>query len=134
MISIPITAFYASILGIFLVFLSILVIVQRRSAKVSLGDGGDRHMLQMTRAHANFTEYVPLILVLLMIAEINQVNPLFLHVIGWVLVISRFLHAYGLRHHFGPSWQRGAGILLTFACLLVLSGVNLWPLFFKSQS
>ena len=37
--SLPITGFYTSILGIILVYLSILVIRERRSGRVSLGDG-----------------------------------------------------------------------------------------------
>ena len=63
MLHIPITAFYGGLLGITFMYLSILVIQGRRSGKISLGDGGDNHFLGVIRAHANFAEYVPLILV-----------------------------------------------------------------------
>ena len=71
MLHTPITAFYGGLLGITFMYLSILVIKGRRSAKISLGDGGNSHFLGIIRAHANFAEYVPLILILMLIAEIN---------------------------------------------------------------
>ena len=71
MLHTPITAFYGGLLGITFMYLSILVIKGRRSAKISLGDGGNSHFLGIIRAHANFAEYVPLILILMLIAEIE---------------------------------------------------------------
>ena len=65
MLHTPITAFYGGLLGITFMYLSILVIQGRRSGKISLGDGGDNHFLGVIRAHANFAEYVPLILSLI---------------------------------------------------------------------
>ncbi len=129
MVAIPITAFYASLLAVFMLFLSIQVIIQRRESKVSLGAGEDRHMLQMMRAHANFIEYVPFCLVLMLVAELNQASSLLLHIVGWTLLIARFLHAYGVRHHYGASWQRFVGALFTFLCILALIGINLWPMY-----
>ncbi|MEP4891909.1 MAG: MAPEG family protein [Aliiglaciecola sp.] len=127
--STPITAFYAGLLGISFFYLSALVIQQRRSLKVSLGDGGDSHFLGVIRAHANFAEYVPLILVLLLVAELNQGNHLILHAIGSLLLLGRLIHAYGLRHHSGVSWQRLWGMLMTFAALIGASVLNILTLY-----
>ncbi|TRY32676.1 glutathione S-transferase [Aliiglaciecola sp. M165] len=115
----PITAFYAGLLGITFVYLSILVINQRRSKKVSLGDGGDAHFLGFIRAHGNFAEYVPLALVMMLIAELNDSHHILLHLAGVLMLAGRLLHAYGLRHHVGASWQRIWGMLMTFASLLI---------------
>ena len=49
---VEITGFYASLLAICYLYLSILVIKSRREAKVSLGDGGNTSVQQMVRAHA----------------------------------------------------------------------------------
>jgi uncharacterized membrane protein YecN with MAPEG domain len=125
MLHTPITAFYGGLLGITFMYLSILVIQGRRSGKISLGDGGDNHFLGVIRAHANFAEYVPLILVLMLVAEINQAHVAVLHSAGVALLIGRLVHAYGLKHHSGASWQRISGMLLTFIALIGLSIQNI---------
>ncbi|MBJ2138733.1 MAPEG family protein [Paraglaciecola chathamensis] len=125
MLHTPITAFYGGLLGITFMYLSILVIQGRRSGKISLGDGGDNHFLGVIRAHANFAEYVPLILVLMLVAEINQAHVAVLHSAGVALLIGRLVHAYGLKHHSGASWQRVSGMLLTFIALIGLSIQNI---------
>ena len=121
----PITAFYAGLLAITFVYLSILVIKRRRSSKTSLGDGGDHHFLGVIRAHGNFAEYVPLTLILLLVAELNHAHYLVLHLIGGGLLIGRIVHAYGLRHHSGASWQRVSGMLFTFGAILTAAIQNL---------
>ena len=56
----PITAFYASLLGICYLYLSFLVIGVRRKNQISLGDGGNEDLKRLSRAHGNFSEYVPI--------------------------------------------------------------------------
>ena len=129
MLHTPITAFYGGLLGITFMYLSILVIQGRRSGKISLGDGGDNHFLGVIRAHANFAEYVPLILVLMLVAEINQAHVAVLHSAGVALLIGRLVHAYGLKHHSGASWQRVSCMLLTFIALIGLSIQNIVSLY-----
>ncbi len=121
----PITAFYGGLLAIVFLYLSILVIKNRRAKKVSLGDGNDPHFSAYIRAQANFNEYVPLCLILLLNAELNHANAWILHSMGIGLLIGRLLHAYGLTNHPGASWQRIWGVLLTFATLLSGAVINL---------
>lgn len=125
----PISAFYAGLLGILFFYFSVIVIRGRFSKKISLGDGGDHHFQQVIRAHGNFSEYTPLILILLFIAEINGSDTVLLHLAGTALLVGRFIHAFGLRRHSGPSWQRISGMLLTFASLLCLSVLNILVLY-----
>lgn len=125
----PITAFYAGLLGILFLYFSILVVRGRLTKKISLGDGGDHHFQQVIRAHGNFSEYTPIVLILLFIAEVNLSNPTFLHLAGIALLSGRFIHAFGLRRHSGSSWQRVSGMLLTFASLLTLSVMNILILY-----
>ncbi|WP_158967483.1 MAPEG family protein [Paraglaciecola sp. L3A3] len=125
----PITAFYAGLLGILFLYLSILVIRGRRATKISLGDGGDKHFQQLIRAHGNFSEYTPVILILLFVAEINGSNGVLLHCSGAALLFGRFIHAFGLRRHTGVSWQRVAGMLATFSALLCLAVLNILILY-----
>lgn len=121
----PISAFYGGLLGITFIYLSILVMRGRRASKTSLGDGGDHHFQGVIRAHGNFAEYVPLTLVLMLVAELNHAHYLLLHLVGGCLLIGRIVHAYGLRHHSGASWQRMYGMLLTFTALAVVATQNL---------
>lgn len=125
----PISAFYAGLLGILFFYFSVIVVRGRFAKKISLGDGGDHHFLQNIRAHANFSEYTPLILILLFIAEVNGTEAVLLHLAGSALLAGRFIHAFGLRRHSGPSWQRVAGMLLTFVALLALSVMNILILY-----
>jgi uncharacterized membrane protein YecN with MAPEG domain len=125
----PITAFYAGLLGILFFYFSALVVKGRFSKKITLGDGGDHHFQQVIRAHGNFSEYTPIVLILLFIAEVNLSNPILLHLAGTALLFGRFIHAFGLRRHSGSSWQRVSGMLLTFASLLGLSILNILVLY-----
>ncbi|WP_026375194.1 MAPEG family protein [Aestuariibacter salexigens] len=122
---VPVTAFYAALLCLCYLYLSMLVIAYRRQHKVSLGYGEDKHLEQVIRCHGNFAEYVPITLFLLLVAELNKGAPVFLHLAGASLLFGRVLHAYGLRHHHGASWQRVWGTLLTFFAMLGLSALVL---------
>lgn len=125
----PVVAFYAALLGILYLYLSIIVIKQRRSKLVGIGHGEDKHLHQMIRVHSNFAEYVPVALVLLFIVEVNGGNIWLLHICGALLLTGRLLHAYGLRHYVGKSWQRVQGMLMTFGSILALAIASLLTLY-----
>ncbi|XOV79053.1 MAG: MAPEG family protein [Aestuariibacter sp.] len=127
--TVPITTFYAALLGVLLLYLSLLVVARRREFGIGIGDGGEKHLQQDMRVHGNFIEYVPFTLVLLLLAELNHMPTWFLHTAGVVLLLSRLMHAYGLRHHHGYSWQRFYGTLLTFVTLAALIVANLLPFY-----
>ncbi|MDP5028980.1 MAG: MAPEG family protein [Paraglaciecola sp.] len=125
----PVTAFYGGLLALFFFYLTILVINGRFSKKIALGDDGDKHFLQLIRSHGNFAEYTPLILILLLVAELNATQPLWLHIMGSSLLLGRILHSFGLRRHAGTSWQRISGMLLTFVALISGAVLNLLLLY-----
>lgn len=114
-----VTPLYAGLLVLWLVVLSIAVIRRRGSTKTSLGDGGNPGMLRAIRGQANFAEYVPLALLLMLILEMGHFSIYVLHILGIVLVVARLLHGYAFsftdHFHFG----RVAGASLTFLVLVV---------------
>lgn len=120
-----VTPLYAGLLTVLYVLLSLRV-VQFRQKGIPLGDGGDPKMLRVIRGHANFGEYVPLALLLMLILELSRFSVYVLHGLGLVLLLSRILHGYALsftsRFRFGRVW--GAG--LTFFVLLVEALLCLW--------
>ncbi len=113
-----ITAFYAGLLALWFLVLSVRV-VQRRRHGITLGDGGDPGMLRLMRGHANFAEYVPLILLLMALLEFGRTSIYVLHALGIALLVGRLLHGYALsftaHFKFGRFW----GAALTFLTLLI---------------
>ncbi|MDX2158608.1 MAG: MAPEG family protein [Hyphomicrobiaceae bacterium] len=114
----PITAVYASLLAVLFVVLSLRVILVRRGARVSLGDGGDDELLRRMRVHGNFAEYVPLALVLMGLAESLKLEPLILHGLGLTLLAARICHAVGLSPSPSIMPLRVAGMALTFTVIV----------------
>ncbi|MBL6752252.1 MAG: MAPEG family protein [Nevskia sp.] len=112
-----VTPIYAGLLALWFLVLSIRVIQYRGSAKINLGDGGDAEMLRRIRAHANFAEYVPLILLMIGFLELRHTSIYILHAMGATLLVARLLHGYALA--FTEQWFAGrfVGTLLTFILL-----------------
>jgi uncharacterized membrane protein YecN with MAPEG domain len=124
--SLTITGLYAGLLGFVFLYLSVQVIKVRKKHSISLGDGNNEALQKAMRAHANFSEYTPICLVLLLIAELNSQAGIFLHVCGILLVYGRIAHAYGLVKVTGVSRGRISGMLATFAALIALTLWNLY--------
>jgi uncharacterized membrane protein YecN with MAPEG domain len=121
-----ITAVYGSLLGLLFLVLCWQVVDRRRRARVGLGTGGDAALERAVRVHGNFAEYVPLFLVLLLVAELNGAAAWVLHGLGGVFLLSRIGHAYGLGRSSGTSRGRFLGTLFTWIALLVAALLNLW--------
>ena len=127
--SLTITAIYASLAGLLLLVLSFRVVRSRRKLSVGLGDGGQESLLRAQRAQANFTEYVPIALILLAVAESQVLTGWLLHTAGAVLLLARLLHAWGLNQSSGRSFGRYWGTLLTWVVILALSLANIFASF-----
>lgn len=115
------TILYAGIFGLMFLYLSAEVSKLRVRYEVGLGDGGHLDLLKAIRIHGNFSEYVPIILILLFLSELMGGRSWLMHTLGGILLIGRVLHMIGLRITEGPSLYRFFGILMTWAVLLILS-------------
>lgn len=117
-----VTSLYAGLLALMLCALSLHVIRGRHAHKVGLADGGEQGMLRRIRAQGNFCEYVPMILLLMVLAELQGTTPVLLHLLGALAVVGRGLHAYALLHA-EPNGKgfglRVAGMGLTFSSLIL---------------
>ena len=122
----PVTSITASILAIWFIILSARVIRYRGTAKVTLGDGGNEPLTRRIRAQANFSEYVPVALILLFIAEAQGYQTWALSVIAGLLVFGRLIHGYAFS--FMEKWVFGrvGGMLATFGAIVLLVVVNVW--------
>lgn len=118
-----ITSLYVGLLGILLFVLSVHTIRQRRALQVALGDQGHPLLKRAVRAHANFAEYVPLILLMLLVLELLNTSPWILHGLGLTLLMGRCCHAWGITRAEENYRWRITGMSMTFLCLLVSAGL-----------
>ncbi len=121
-----VTPLYAGILSVLFLLLSFRVVQMRGGKGPSLGDGGDPRVLRRIRGHANFAEYVPLILLMLALLELAHFPSLLLHVLGATLVLARLLHGYAFAYRDDFKFGRWWGTALTFVLLLVCGVLCIW--------
>jgi uncharacterized membrane protein YecN with MAPEG domain len=120
-----VTPFYAGLLALWFFVLSARV-MQRRQDGIWLGDGGDPRMLRVIRGHANFAEYVPLILLLMAMLELGHTSIYVLHALGLALLVARLLHGDALAFTDFFKFGRFVGAGLTMVVLLVAAILCLW--------
>lgn len=93
---IEITPLYALPLALMLFLLWLKVVRKRSATDISIGFGNDDELHEKIRRHGNFTEFVPLVLIVMLLAELRVANDIALHVTGVLLVVSRAFHPYGI--------------------------------------
>ncbi len=125
----PITALWTGLLGLLMLVLAMRVVRTRVTENVIFGDGGSALMLQRIRVHANFIEYVPMGIVLLLVLELNGASAMVLHSLGASLFVARLLHAFGLSTSTGTTPGRFIGTVLTWLVLLAGCALVLWLYF-----
>ncbi|AYO82424.1 MULTISPECIES: MAPEG family protein [Methylobacterium] len=116
------TAVYAALLALVYLGLSGWVMGSRVSGNVLFGDGGDESMLKRVRSHANFSEYVPLALILVGLLEAGGGSHGLVQGLLIALLVGRILHPIGMFAAPNSPRQfacRGGGILLTLAVLAI---------------
>jgi uncharacterized membrane protein YecN with MAPEG domain len=114
MIIISITA---ALLAFLFIVLSFRVIKLRRSRRVAIGAGGDAALERAMRVHANFAEYVPFALVLLILCALRGLPDVLLAALCAVLFLGRAVHAYGVSQVKEDFRLRVAGMMATFGVI-----------------
>src|SRR3954470_13674138 len=116
-----ITALYLALLALLYLVLGLQVSRLRRGNRVLFGDGDNRELRSAIRAHGNFAEYVPIIVLLVALLEMSGLPAMRVHLLMGGLLVARLLHPIGMAARPG-TWQftvgRVAGILLTIAVLV----------------
>jgi len=115
---VAITLFYAGLNGLIALGLAFQVVRQRRKTRILFGTGDNPALERAIRAQANFVEYVPLILLLMLLLELGGAGSLRLHFIGAALTVGRLLHGWGLSRSSGQSFGRVVGITLTWIVMI----------------
>jgi uncharacterized membrane protein YecN with MAPEG domain len=112
-----VTPFYAALLALVFLRLSMVTIKLRRQLKIAIGAGGNPTMHRAMRVHGNFAEYVPLSLVLVFLFELQGAHFFFIHLFGACLLLGRLAHAHGVSREKEDYRYRVFGMLMTFAVL-----------------
>jgi uncharacterized membrane protein YecN with MAPEG domain len=96
LMAVPVTALYGALNALVNLALGLNVSRLRNKYNTYRGDGGHADLAAASRAHGNNAEHVPLILILLLTAELCGATSIALHLFGGALLVSRLIHAVGL--------------------------------------
>ncbi|HTR15752.1 MAG TPA: MAPEG family protein [Acetobacteraceae bacterium] len=122
-----ITSFYAAILSLIFAALSVWVSIGRFHFNALHGDGGIETLNRRIRAHGNFAEYVPLILLLIALLEAGGTHPWVVRTLLLILVVARLMHPIGMVAPIGSLRQYAFRATSTTAtwCVLIVSATLL---------
>ncbi|MEM7183167.1 MAG: MAPEG family protein [Spirochaetota bacterium] len=114
-----VTPIYSIVLAIIFILLSVRTLLLRGKLKIAVGDGGNLQMLRAMRAHANFIEYVPLVLILMILLELSKAPSPWIHTTGACIVIGRISHLFGISQLKENYLFRRLGMGMTFTSLSI---------------
>lgn len=119
---VPVTLVMAAAAAFINIWLSIRTSQVRLQDKVLHGDDGNPRLIRRMRAHANFVEYTPFVLLLILTIELSSASTSWLLLAGLAYLLARVAHAVGMDFDKSNPWRAG-GIVVT---LLVLAGLAAW--------
>ncbi|AMG75398.1 MAPEG family protein [Sphingopyxis granuli] len=131
MIILPISLTIAAGAALLNIWIAMRVGRVRGEAKVSIGDGGDERLIRRMRAHSNYVENTPFVLILLALVELGAGSSIWLWAVGALYLVARILHAIGMD---GLGWARGAGITVTMLIQLGLAVAALLTVYLTPTS
>lgn len=124
MIPIPIAATFIGVFALLQVPLTVMVGYRRARTGIQFFDGGDPLLLRRMRAHGNYTETVPIVLLAMVAAEMTGAPAWLLWAGGVSLLVGRVMHAAILVLR-GWGLPRAIGMILTFVPMI---GFGAWCL------
>ena len=122
----PITLTLAGAAAILHIWLASRVSRVRRQYKIGIGDGGNEALVRRMRAHANYAENMPIVLILIGLIELAGGDTRILWAAGIAFILARIAHAFGMDQP-SPSRLRMIGM---GGNALVLVGLAGWALSF----
>lgn len=123
--SLQITTLFVGLFALIQIPLTVMVGFRRAQTGIQFFDGGDQALLRRMRAHGNYTETVPIVLIAMATAEVATMPQWALWAGGISLLIGRLMHAAILVTK-GWGNPRAVGMILTF---LPMAGFGGWCLY-----
>jgi len=91
-----VTALYAGLTTLLFAGLSLNVTRLRGKHKTALGDNSEPEVMRAVRAQGNCAEYIGILFMMLLLAELMRGDDTLLHVFGGGIFLARVLHAAGI--------------------------------------
>ena len=128
MVTLPVTLTIAAGAAFVNIWLMVRCGQARTKESISVGDGGNEFVIRRMRAHANFVESAPFVLILIAALELTVGTNNWLWSLGILYIVGRLAHGLGMD---GGSLGKGrmVGTLITFVTLLGLAGWALWRVY-----
>jgi uncharacterized protein len=120
-LDVPISLYYAAVLGLVLVALTYNVLYHNVRAAIEVEGGADDTSKRVTRVHGNFTEYVPTGLALMLALDWSAAPDAYVIIGGGLFTIARILHAWGYTTNPFASFGRVVGIQTTLGSLAFMA-------------
>lgn len=114
----PITSIYAALLGFMFTAITLRIVLVRNTQNITLGDGGNKPFEKLIRGHGNFTETVPLALILMLLLEQQGATNITMHTLGVALLAGRIFHYLQLSGTLEPPLFRVIGMVLTLSTII----------------
>ena len=124
----PITLTVAAAAAVLHIWLAARVSQLRARHKVSIGDGGNEALIRRMRAHANYGENMPVVLILLGLLELGGGDARILWGASILFILSRILHGFGMDRQ-SPSRPRALGMMGSTLALVILVGYAIFILY-----
>ncbi len=121
-----ITSLYAALLACLFFRFTMMIIRKRKKLQISLGLGENNELLGVVSAYNNFTQYVPIFLILFFLADLSNIyHWLILHLLGLAFCLGRGLHFYAIKDKMNFK-NRVLGMKLTIWPILILMALNIF--------
>ena len=121
----PVTMTFAGVAAIINFWLALRVGQVRHSQNVSIGDGGNEAVIRRMRAHSNYIESAPFVLILIAVIELahnGSPAPTWLWAVSSVYFLGRVAHGVGMD---GGKLAKGRSIG-TITTMLALLGLGFY--------
>lgn len=119
-----ITMITTALLAVVNLWIGLRVAQLRVKERVAVGDAGNASLTARMRAHANFSEYVPMALLLMALIEYAGGARPPLAAAGALLLVARIFHPFGMDRPAPNSFRA----ISTLATLLVTIALAAWAL------
>ncbi|QUL39309.1 MAPEG family protein [Erythrobacter sp. JK5] len=118
----PVTLAAAAAAAILNVWLMVRVGRVRAAEKIFVGDEDNVNVIRRMRAHANFTENAPFVLILLAVIELSGRGDPWLAYVAGLFILGRVAHGFGMD---GGALAKGRmiGTIISMLTLLGLAVV-----------
>ncbi|MCP5039260.1 MAG: hypothetical protein GY945_16835 [Rhodobacteraceae bacterium] len=120
-----IAALYTGLTALLLAVLSIRISLMRMRIGAAHNDGSDKRLITAIRLQGNLTEYAPMAMLLILLAELLNAPVWGLHAFGIMFLTGRLLHMIGFASRPQNLSMRQAGMVLTYSMLTFAGLTNI---------